>query len=54
MINNNFNDQQFICINTVNKIKKINIIGLMIIRNESLVLQDSLDSMGQIVDGILF
>lgn len=53
MVNNNLIDQQFICINTANKIKKINIIGLMIIRNESLILQDSLDSMSKIVDAII-
>lgn len=44
---------KFIVIQTPNRIKKPKIIGLIILRNESLVLQDTLDSMAQIVDGIV-
>ena len=45
--------KKFIVIKTPQKIKKPKIIGLMILRNEALILKDSLDAMGKIVDGII-
>jgi glycosyltransferase involved in cell wall biosynthesis len=50
---NSKGNPKFIVIETPHKIKRPKIIGLMIIRNESLVLEDTLEAMSLIVDGIV-
>lgn len=53
MMKNSKGEPKFITIETPHKIKRPRIIGLMIMRNESLILEDTLVTMGEIVDGII-
>lgn len=50
---NSKGEPKFITIETPSKVRRPRIIGLMIMRNESLILEDTLETMSEIVDGII-